>query len=258
MYFAGIDAGSTYCKCVILKDNNIVSSVIRPIEGNPAEAAKNALKEAVSSLNIKEKQLSKIVTTGRNRAKVNLKNEELTEIISISKGTFSLMSSVRTIVDVGGFTNKAIKLNADGKVMDYVINARCASGSGYFLELVSKALELKDISELTKIAQQSKNPLSITSNCSIFAESEVIYLVNEGKNDFDIAAGVCNSIASRLISLLKKLNYENDVVLTGGVAKITQIKLNLEERIDIKLKELPIDPIFIAAHGAAQKARELS
>ena len=167
------------------------------------------------------------------------------------------MPSVRTIIDVGGFTNKAIKLNSDGKVMDYVINARCASGSGYFLELVSRALELKDISELTKIAQQSKNPLSITSNCSIFAESEVIYLVNEGKNDFDIAAGVCNSIASRLISLLKKLNYENDVVLTGGVAKITQIKLNLEERLDIKLKELPIDPIFIAAHGAAQHARQL-
>ncbi|MHA1894325.1 MAG: acyl-CoA dehydratase activase [Candidatus Helarchaeota archaeon] len=256
MYFAGIDAGSTYLKCIILKENEIIAKNINKVEGNPTEAAKQALKKALSSVGLKQKKLSKIVTTGRNRKKVSLKNEEQTEIVSISKGAFSLSSSVRTILDVGGFTNKAIKLNATGKVMDYVINDRCASGSGYFLELVSKALEIK-ISELSDMAKKSNNPLSITSNCSIFAESEVIYLVNEGKNEVDIAAGVCNSIASRLISILKKLNFEDDVVLTGGVAKIDQIKINLENRLGLKLKDLPVDPIFIAAYGAAQHAKEI-
>ncbi len=258
MYYAGIDAGSTYLKCVVLEEDVIKATIIQPIEGNPTNASKIALKKAFSSLGIKKKNIKNILTTGRNRKKISIERNDVTEILSISKGIFTLLPSVRTIIDIGGFTNKAIKLNSNGKVMDYVINDRCASGSGYFLELVTKALELNNISKLSEIAKQSKNPLPITSNCSIFAESEVIYLVNEGKNDTDIAAGVCNSIASRLISLLKKLNYEDDVVLTGGVANITQIKHNLQERLNITLKELPIDPIFIGAHGAAQFARELS
>ena len=258
MYFAGIDAGSTYLKCIILDEDVIKAKVIQPIEGNPMNASKMALKKALSPLKLKEKNIKNILTTGRNRQKISVDGKDVTEILSISKGIFTLLPSVRTVVDIGGFTNKAIKLNSAGKVMDYVINDRCASGSGYFLELVTKALELENISKLSEIAQLSKNPLPITSNCSIFAESEVIYLVNEGKKDTDIAAGVCNSIASRLISLLKKLNYEDDVVLTGGVANINQIKLNLQERLKFTLKEFPIDPIFIGAHGAAQYARELS
>ena len=258
MYYAGIDAGSTYLKCIILDEYEIKANIIQPIEGNPTNAYKIALKKALSPLKLKEKNLKNIMTTGRNRQKILTEGKDVTEILSISKGIFTLIPSVRTIVDIGGFTNKAIKLNSSGKVMDYVINDRCASGSGYFLELVTKALELDNILKLSDIAQSSKNPLPITSNCSIFAESEVIYLVNEGKNDVDIAAGVCNSIASRLISLLKKLNYEDDVILTGGVANINQIKINLQKRLEIKLKEPPIDPIFVGAHGAARYAKELS
>ncbi|MHA1144081.1 MAG: acyl-CoA dehydratase activase [Candidatus Helarchaeota archaeon] len=256
MFFAGIDAGSSYCKCIILKDGHIKSKSITIIEGNPARAAKLALNQALSPLKLKSRNLTGVVSTGRNRKKIKIKNEEMTEIMCISKGAHHLVPSLRTIVDLGSFTNKAIKINSKGKVMDYVINDRCASGSGYFLELVSKALEI-DINELGEKALLSKNPLSITNNCSIFAESEVIYLINEGHDELDIAAGVCNSIASRLVSLLKKVNYENDITLTGGVGSNEGIRKNLEERLDIQLKEFPIEPIFIGAFGAALFSQEL-
>ena len=255
-YYVGIDMGSCYCKCVIIKDNNIEVKSINQIEGNPKEASKNVMNKALGTLNLKFKNIKNCVSIGRNRKKIPYKNKEESEIKCIAKGVIKLIPSIRTIVDLGSLTNKAIKLNSNGKVIDYVINDKCASGSGMFLELVAKALEM-DITEVGKNAGKSENPLSITSQCSIFAESEVIYLVNEGENENDIAAGVSNSIASRTYSLLKRVNMEKEIILTGGVANNSQIRRKLEERLEFKLKNPSIDPIFIAAYGAALYASEI-
>lgn len=256
MYYAGVDLGSAYLKCIILKEKDIVARSIYPIEGNPLNTAKTTTKEMLSQLNIKEKQVKQYVTTGRNRKKFPYRNKEMTEVLCIAKGAFDLIPTIRTIIDLGAITNKAIKLNDKGKVMEYVINDKCASGSGLFLELVAKALEM-EIDELGSNATHSKNPISITNQCTIFAESEVIYLVNEGQPEIDIAAGVCNSIGGNLYSLIKRVRLEADIALTGGVANNEQIANNVEERLGMLLKKFPINPSYIAAYGAALYAREL-
>jgi predicted CoA-substrate-specific enzyme activase len=256
MLAAGIDVGSGYCKCIVLKDNEIIGKILYPIEGDPLHISKKALIDALNPLQLKLKQVKNVVSTGRNRKKIPIDCEERTELICIAKGAHQFVPSIRTIIDIGAITNKAIKISDAGKVMEYVINDKCASGSGMFLELVAKALEM-DISELGKKAVLSKNPISITNQCSIFAESEVIYLVNEGKDGGDIAAGVCNSIAGQLYSLLKRLRLEEDVALSGGVANNEQIRKNLEERLNFPIKRFPIDPSYIAAYGAALIATEL-
>lgn len=248
--------GSGYCKCVILSKKEIVAKALAPVAGNPQLISRKIIIETLASLKLNEKNVKKFICTGRNRKKFPFKNEEMTEIMCIAKGACQLVPSVRTIVDIGALTNKIIKIDSDKRVMDYIINDKCASGSGMFLELVAKALEI-DISELGEKAALSNDPLSITNQCSIFGESEVIYLVNEGKNEADIAAGVCNSIAGQIFSLLKRINMEEDVMLVGGVATNIQIQRNLEERLNLTLKTSPLDPFYIAAYGAALYASEM-
>ncbi|MHA1270874.1 MAG: acyl-CoA dehydratase activase [Candidatus Helarchaeota archaeon] len=255
-YYAGIDIGSCYCKCVIIDDNEIKAKSVFPIEGSPKVASKNAIDSVLGELKLKIKNLKNIVGIGRNQKKVPFKIIESSEIKCIAKGAVEFIPSLKTIVDLGALTNKAIKLNSNKKVIDYVINDKCASGSGMFLELVANALEMS-INEIGEKAKLSQSPLTITSQCSIFAESEVIYLVNEGKSALDIAAGVSNSIANRVYSLLKKVGMEKDITVTGGVANNQQIISKLEERLGHALKRISIDPIFIAAYGAALFAKEI-
>jgi predicted CoA-substrate-specific enzyme activase len=256
MYFGGIDIGSAYAKCVILNGMDIVAKTVYPVEGDPKQVSESAVKGALAPLKVKPKQVKKFVVTGRNRKKFPYKNEVMTEVTCIAKGVHNLIPSVMTIIDLGAITNKAIKLNTKGKVMEYVINDKCASGSGMFLELVAKALEM-GISDLGRQAALSKSPLAITNQCSIFAESEVIYLVNEGKAEIDIAAGVCNSIAGNVYSLLKRVRMEKDVALTGGVANNEQIQRNLEHRLGFELKHFSFDPAYVVAYGAALFASEI-
>lgn len=252
----GVDIGSSYCKCVLLTGNEMKANAIATVGGNPLKVSKDLVKQVLDSQKLKSKHVEPFVITGRNRKKFAYAFEERTEVICIAKATHYLLPSVRTIIDLGALTNKAIKIDDTGKVMEYVINDRCASGSGMFLELVAKALEM-DITELGVKATHSQAPLSITNQCSIFAESEVIYLVNEGKNELDIAAGVCNSIAGQVFSLLKRVRMEADTALVGGVANNLQIQRNLEERLETTLKRYPIDPFYVAAFGAALYAAEV-
>ncbi|MHA1276712.1 MAG: acyl-CoA dehydratase activase [Candidatus Helarchaeota archaeon] len=256
MYFCGCDIGSAYCKCVILNNKEVAAKITYPIEGDPQRISEKAVKAALEPLRVKTKQVEKFIVTGRNRKKFPYKNEGMTEITCIAKGAYNLIPTIRTIIDLGAITNKAIKISAKGRVMEYVINDKCASGSGMFLELVSNALEM-GVEDLGMQAALSTNPLSITNQCTIFAESEVIYLVNEGKNEVDIAAGVCNSIAGNIYSLLKRVRMEREVALTGGVANNEQIKRNLEGRLGFELVSFPFDPSYVAAYGAALFATEI-
>ncbi|MBD3229928.1 MAG: hypothetical protein GF329_17225 [Candidatus Lokiarchaeota archaeon] len=256
-YYVGLDAGSVYCKLVIIdEEKNIKAKLVKSIEGSPNNTSKQIFKEGLKDANIKKKHITKIISLGRNRKKIPYKTTQESEILMIASGATHFIPELKTIVDLGALTNKAIKLNDEGEVIDYVINDKCASGSGIFLELVSKALEMDSIDELGEKAALSKNPIAITSQCSIFAESEVIYLVNEGKDELDIAAGVSNSIANRIYSQLKRVQMEKEIALTGGVANNIQIKNRLEERLGFKLKDVPINPIYIAAFGAALSALE--
>ncbi len=259
MYYAGIDSGSSYCKCVLIGQDgaSVLGCGIAAVEADPKNSAKSAIDRALAGAGLKKiKKIKRIALTGRNKKKLPYKqSQEFPTMTCVGKGVFALDPRVRTIVDVGGFTNKAIKLNASGKVMEYVINDKCASGSGFFTELVAKALET-EVSNLGTLALASENPVPVTAQCSIFAESEVIYLVNEGKEDRDIAAGVCNSIANRIFSLLKRVKMEPETALVGGVANNEGIRAGVESRLEAPLAKLEMDPTFIPAFGAALIARD--
>jgi len=257
-YFAGIDVGSTFCKAVIINagDNSIAARSFSPIKGDPEKASLTCLKDLSKKVKTSSRKLKKkSLATGLNADKISIKEKE-SEITCIGRGSYELNPELDIVVDVGSFSMKALKLGEKGKITDFMKNYRCAAGSGVLLELVAEGLELK-ITELAEIAEQSTEPIPISSQCSIFAESEVISYKNEGANIPDLIAGVCNSVAGRIYPLVKMLDKEaKNVAFSGGVAKNKWIVQNLEERLELRLNQLPLEPEYVGAYGAALIAKE--
>jgi len=255
--FVGIDVGATVCKAIAIKSNHskVIGKIIKLVEGNPEGATNACLKDLSRITKLKTKHLKKsALATGMNSDKISIK-KKASEITSIGAGVYVLNPDIRIAVDVGSFSTKALKMDAQGKIKDFLVNDRCAAGSGVLLELVAEGLELK-VEELSDIAFQAKNPISISSQCSIFAESEVISYKNEGADIPDLIAGVCNSVAGRIYPLVRKLDKDpKTVTFTGGVAKCKKVAENLEQRLDLKLIDLEIEPEYIGAYGAAILAK---
>jgi (R)-2-hydroxyacyl-CoA dehydratese activating ATPase len=251
-YYCGIDAGSTYCKIIIIDTNlKILHSNLSKIKGDPEETAGILFKEAIKNLKIKKKKI-KTSITGQNGKilTTHFKAPYILDITSLASGASGLVPNINILIDSGSFTNKIIKLDNDGKIIDYIINDICSSGSGIFLELVCKSLDIS-IEDMGKIALQSKNKVSITSQCSIFAESEVIYRMNEGNSVEDIAAGCCNSIVGRIIPNVVKMKPKPEILMSGGVAKNIAISTMIQKELDIPLCRIELDPQYIGAFGAA-------
>lgn len=256
-YFVGVDVGATYCKAVAINanDNKIISKALTLVSGAPEKASEECLKILSKDLNSKIKNIKKkTVATGQNGDKISISNK-ISEITCIGKGAHNLNPEIAIIADVGSFSVKAIKIDKSGKIIDYMMNNKCAGGSGVLLELVAEGLELK-VDELSDIAFKSTRPIMISSQCSIFAESEVISYKNEGADLSDLVAGVCNSISGRVYPMIRKLDKNpQKLVMTGGVALNKKVVHNLEERLNLKMLELPIDPMYMAAYGAAILAK---
>ena len=256
MFYCGIDVGSTTCKILVIDDMKQVKyKHALMVGGDPAGIITTILGNAIKGLLVKPKDLQNIVLTGRNSEYVSFKKmKKESELKTLAVGIHAIAPSVRTIIDTGSFTNKVIRINSQGQVVDYMTNDKCAAGAGMFLELVGKSLDLP-IADIGTIALSSHNPVPITSQCSIFAESEVIYLMNDGASVPDIAAGACNSVVGRLIPLLAKVGVEKDVVLTGGVGKNLMVLQVLEKQLGVPLKRYELDPQYIGAFGAALLAQ---
>jgi len=170
-------------------------------------------------------------------------------------GAHWLCNSVRTIIDIGGQDLKVIGLDDSGKVVDFVMNDKCAAGTGKFLENMARGLGLT-LEELSTISLEATNPAVITSQCSVFAESEVITLLNEGEEVANIANGIHASIASRLVTLVRRVGAKDDITIAGGCAKNAGLIDVLEKRLDTEIVRLPEDPQIIGAIGAALLAME--
>ena len=155
-------------------------------------------------------------------------------------------------MDIGGFTNKIVRVDENGKIVDYMVNNICSSGSGVFISLICKSLDI-DVSEIDKYAFQSTAQLPISSQCSIFAETEVIYLMNEGKSLEDIIAGACRSISGRLLPLILKVGLDStcSIIITGGLGKSEFIKQDIEEQLKTKITASSLDPLYVSAYGCA-------
>lgn len=255
MIVAGCDVGSLTGKAVILKDGGILSYSIVPTTPKPERTAQNAMNEALKKGNLSLDNIEYIVGTGYGRVKIPFANSEISELTCHGKGSHSLFPSIRTIIDVGGQDCKVIKVNKNGKILDFAMNDKCAAGTGRFLEVMARTLELK-LEELGPISLQSKNQAKITAQCSVFAETEVVSLMADGIEVADIVAGLHDAIASRIMSLVYRVGIEEDLTITGGVAKNVGVVAYIEKRIGIKAKNLPIDPQIVGAYGGALIAKE--
>lgn len=250
MYVMGIDSGSTSTNAVIMDgDHKIVASAVVRTGAKSGESAQRILDEVLSEAGLKREDISWIVSTGYGRVSIPFADENVTEISCHGRGAHYFNPAVRTILDIGGQDSKAIRLNEKGEVADFVMNDKCAAGTGRFLEMIARSLEV-DVDELGSIALQSKEDIEITSMCSVFAESEVISLIANNREKTDIANGICRAVANKSYSLLKRVGLEAEFMMTGGVAKNAGVVRAVEEKLGTKLYICP-EPEIVGAAGAA-------
>lgn len=257
-YFGGCDVGSTYTKAVILDENGeiLASTTIRS-KINSAESAELAIKEVISAAEgiNKTEDLTYLIGTGYGRNKVPQAQENISEISCHAMGVHVTDPSVKAIIDIGGQDVKGIAIDDDGTVLSFAMNDKCAAGTGRFFEAMARAFECS-LEEFSEISLTAKNVIPITSQCTVFAESEVITLVGEGKPKEEIAAGIQQAVAKRCFIMAKKAGAKDSITLTGGCAKNEGLKKAIEKVLRMKVINLKVDPQLMGALGAAEYARQ--
>lgn len=249
-YFAGIDSGSTSTNVVIINENKeIVSYDIVRTGAKSIESAERAFNETLQKANLKRSQIAKIVSTGYGRVSIPFADTEVTEITCHAKGANFVNPHIRTIIDIGGQDSKVIRIDEKGNVTDFAMNDKCAAGTGRFLEMMSRTLEIP-IDEMGKESLKSSENIKITSMCTVFAESEVISLIAQNKEKADIIRGLNNSIASKIVSLLGRIGKKEEYMMTGGVAKNIGVVKAMEEKLECRIN-IYKEPEIIGALGAA-------
>jgi predicted CoA-substrate-specific enzyme activase len=256
MLVGGCDIGSTTGKAVILDRASVVSHFITPSTTNPEKTARLAMDEALRLAGLSSlTDLRYIVGTGYGRLKVPFANENVSEITCHARGAHWLNPAVRTVVDIGGQDCKVMSVDKNGRVIEFAMNDRCAAGTGRFFEAMARVLNC-GLDGISAIENQGPNPATITSQCSVFAESEVITLIAEGIELANIIAGINNSVANRLFSMVRRIGLTKELALTGGCSKNVGLAKALEKKLAVTVTLLPQDPQIAGAVGAALIARE--
>ena len=254
MLVCGVDVGAATAKTAILEDHRLVAYSILPTGHSVKMIADKVVKEALGKGKLSKTEFDYVVSTGWGRHGVPFANKAVTEIICHGKGARSLIPSARTIVDIGGQDSKVIRLDENGNVINFAMNDKCAAGTGRFLEVMAHVLET-ELERMGEISLTSERPCSISSTCTVFAETEIVSLRADGNERNDLIAGIHNSIASRVYILGKSLGYTKDVVFTGGVAKNVGVKTSLERLIGTEML-VPEECQIVGALGAALIAQE--
>jgi len=206
--------------------------------------------KTLEQASLKFENIAYYVGTGYGRKNIPHVNHVESEIVCHARGALWNLPSVRTVIDIGAQDAKAIKIDHHGGVKRYIYNDKCAAGTGRFLEIMAEALEVQ-LENMTNLAQQSTKNLSLSNQCVVFAETEIISLVNEGEEIPDIIHALHKAMAHRIASLAKSIVVENDVVITGGVAKNEGVTVALEKALNVTVQKLPLDPQINGALGAA-------
>ena len=257
MIAAGIDIGSTACKAVILSDGCMAGYAIGPATTNPVTTAREIYLQALVNAGLSESDVSRVVGTGYGRALVPFADENVSELTCHGRGASFVHPGTRTVLDIGGQDTKAIRIDEDGFLLDYSMNDKCAAGTGRFMDAMARTLGL-GLNEMDEASLGTGQACVITSMCSVFAESEVINLVNDGVEIGGIVKGLHHAMAGRVASLARRVGVEEDVMITGGVAKGRGIIRALAERIGVEpvTASNGVDPQVIGALGAAVTAAE--
>lgn len=254
MYTMGIDIGSSSSKAVVLQDGVQVAAAAVVSAGTGTSGPKRLLAQIQEQSGLSPADMTFILSTGYGRSLLAVADLQMSEISCHAKGVFFQNPAARTIIDIGGQDVKAISLDSQGNIHQFYMNDKCAAGTGRFLEVMSRVLEVR-LGEMAEYHFRSKHPASVSSTCTVFAESEVISLLSQGRSKEDIIAGVHHSVAAKACALAQRVDIESEVVLCGGVALnrgvADAIQTELGERLAIARS-----PQLTGALGAARLAYE--
>jgi predicted CoA-substrate-specific enzyme activase len=259
-YYAGIDAGSTYIKVALLDEaGELLGKDHKPTGIDADKNAKDMIQSIASDSNIDAAGIEKIIATGYSRRGISCAHDTVTEIKAHARGAAWSANGgpkVHTVIDIGGQDSKVIVVNGGGVIDNFVMNDKCAAGTGRFLESLARVLEL-ELNELGPISLRSNAPMDINSTCVVFAESEVISLVARRQPREDIIAGIHYSLAKRVAAMARKARFQNQVMLTGGGGRNPGLAQALEDELMADVF-VPEHPQFNGAIGAAMVAGEIT
>ncbi len=254
-YAAGVDVGSTQTKAIVVDDGGaIVGRSLIDTGANVVAAAQTAFRMALDAEGIPDTEVGFVVGTGYGRYRVEFGDTQITEIVCHARGAAHMFPGSRTVLDMGGQDTKAIRIQTGGDVLDFCMNDKCAAGTGRFLQSAAGALGL-DLSELGPLALRGRRPVAISTTCTVFAESEVLSWLARGRKIEDILSGVHRSIASRSVSLLRRVGVEGEVTFTGGVTRNPAMVEVLNEMLELRMNVSETSH-YMGALGAALFALE--
>jgi predicted CoA-substrate-specific enzyme activase len=249
-FAAGVDVGSTQTKAIIINEKKeIIGRSLIDTGANVSAAAEKAFRKALEDARLGDEEVEYVIGTGYGRYKVAFGNKQVTEISCHGRGAVHLFPATRTVLDMGGQDSKAIRVSAEGEIIDFCMNDKCAAGTGRFLGAAAVALGIP-LEELGATALKAEKAVRISTTCTVFAESEVLSWLGKGKKLEDILWGVHQSIAARSIGLLRRVGVEEEITFTGGVAKNIGMIRALEEGLKKKIN-VSDESHFMGAMGAA-------
>jgi predicted CoA-substrate-specific enzyme activase len=256
MPFAGIDIGSTMTKVAIIDNNGtVVGSIIGPTGAEHRHLAFKVMDETIKKAGLSFEQIDFIVATGYGRINVPFADKQITEITCHARSIRALFPSVRTIIDIGGQDSKGIKLNSEGKVINFIMNDKCAAGTGRFFEVIAEALGIQ-LTEMGDLSLKAKEYVKISNTCTVFAEHEVTTRLTDGATIPEILAGLHEAFAGRVVNMVRNLGIEKEVVVTGGGAKNIGLIKAIEDKLGF-LVLVPPEPLLTGALGAALLGKDL-
>lgn len=248
-YVLGIDVGSGFSKAVILEKDTQISRVVMPSGGSYAETSRKILAAALREAGLSRTDISRTIATGYGASAVDFADRTVTDISCHAAGIHYLFHTAKTVVDIGSQFTRAMRLDGEGRVTNFVQNEKCAGGSGKFLQVMARILHI-GIEEISALSLTSTRPVDFTTGCAVFAESEAVSRISEGATPADIVAGVHKAMAAKIVNLIVRLGLDEDCAVTGGGAKDIGLVRTIEAELGVRVL-VPEEPQISAALGAA-------
>lgn len=256
MITCGVDVGSLTAKAVVYDSltGRVCGQALQRTEYNSEVAGREVLQTALEQAGLQFEDLSALTATGYGRVVLEFATYRLTEITCHARGVHHLLPEVRTVIDIGGQDSKVTRLDEQGRPLDFEMNDRCAAGTGRFLEVMAGALGV-DLAGLAALALTAHEPVTLSSTCTVFAESEVVGLLAHGRDRAEVAAGLCGAVAQRVVAMARRTGIEHPVAFTGGVALNAGVRRALSDLLG-EVVVMPAEPQLTGALGAALLAAE--
>jgi benzoyl-CoA reductase subunit D len=255
MITAGIDCGAKNTKTIILKDGQILGKGSVLTGFDQKKAVKDSLEQAIQAAGISKDKIDKIFGTGSGKNSVTMAADTVNEIKAMAKAAHYFFPNARTVADVGAEEGRAAKIDEKGEPVDFAINEKCAAGAGAFIEAMARALEVT-LEEMGPLCLASDKEIPMNAQCAVFAESEVVCLIHSKTSKPDISKAIHDSMANRIVSMIRRIGVNEDVVMLGGVGRNPGFMATMKRELKLDNIYIPNEPEYGAATGAAVVAAE--